>query len=294
VPSSALEAPTSKVAVYGALMLAVMAVSTAAPLVHAAAPAPAMTVAALRISLAALLLTLGSGADLGAWRHLAARQRGAIALAGTFLAAHFGVWISSLYLTSTAASVALVATQPVFAALFGRIFLGETILVREVGGIAVAGLGCVVLAGGDLGVGDALFGDVLAILGAAFAAAYLVVGRRLRAALALRAYLAYVNLIASVLLLGAAALMDAPLAGLPWSAYAAIAACAVVPSLLGHTLLNWSVRRVAAHVVALAILGEPVGASLIQWAVHGEAPPGHAILGGAVIVAGIGIGFARR
>ena len=33
----------------------------------------------------------------------------------------------------------------------------------------------------------------------------------------------------------------------------------MIPSLVGHTLLNWSVRRVAAHVVALAILGEPIG-----------------------------------
>lgn len=253
-----------------------------------------MTVAALRISLAALLLCIASAGELGAWRRLAGRERLAIGLAGVFLAAHFGVWISSLYLTSTAASVALVATQPVFAAIFGRIFLGETLSVREVGGIAVAGLGCAVLAGGDLGTADALTGDLLAVAGAGLAAAYLVVGRRLRAALALRAYLAYVNLVAAVLLACTAVLMGAPLLGFSWTAYAAIAACAAIPSLLGHTLLNWSVRRVAAHVVALAILGEPVGASLIQWAMHGEAPPAHAIVGGLIILLGIGLGFARR
>ena len=77
-------------------------------------------------------------------------------------------------------------------------------------------------------------------------------------------------------------------------AYLAIALAGLVPSVLGHTLLNWSVRRVRVHLVSLAILGEPVGASLITWVAFGERPPVHAVLGGAVILGGIGLGFVRR
>jgi drug/metabolite transporter (DMT)-like permease len=281
------------VLVYIALAVAVLAVSTAAPLVHAASPAPAMTVAALRIAIAAIMLSLIAGPKMATVRRLGGRERMLIVLAGVLLACHFGVWISSLYLTSTAASVALVATQPMFAAILARLFLRETLGGREVLGIVIAAGGCVALAGGDLGREGAILGDLLAIAGAATAAAYLTVGRGLRASLPLWPYLAWVNLVAGSLLLVVALVLGAPLSGFEGSVYLAILACAVLPSLVGHSLLNWSVRRVAAHVVCLAILGEPVGASLIQWAVHGEEPPLSAVLGGSIILIGIATGFTR-
>ena len=54
------------------------------------------------------------------------------------------------------------------------------------------------------------------------------------------------------------------------------------------------VRRTPTHLVALTILGEPVGASLMTWAFFGEQPTAPAALGGAVILTGIGLGFAGR
>ena len=53
--------------------------------------------------------------------------------------------------------------------------------------MAVATLGCAMLAGGDAlsGSTDALLGDLLAVLGAATAAGYLLVGRRMRESLPL-------------------------------------------------------------------------------------------------------------
>ncbi len=276
------------------LVIAVLAVSTAAPLVRAAAPAPALTVAALRILCAALLFSVVAGRSLAVWRTLEPRRRRLVVLAGLLLGGHFGVWISSLYLTSTAASVALVATQPVFAALLGRIFLGDRVGRRALIGIAIAGLGCAVLAGGDWAhTPGALLGDLLAVLGAAAAAGYLVVGRGLRATLPLLPYLALIHLVAGLGLLAAALVAGAPMVGFATPVYLAIVANAVICSAIGHSLLNWSVRRTPAHLVTLFILGEPVGASLLTWGWFAEQPPLHAALGGAIILVGIAIGFAR-
>lgn len=277
------------------LVLAVLAVSTAAPLIRWAAPASPLLVAAGRVGLAAVVLSILAGRDLAALRALTSRERLLAAASGVLLAAHFGVWITSLYYTSTAASVALVATQPAFAGLFGWLLLREGIDRREWLGIAVAAVGCAILAGGDLGgAHGALLGDALALAGAVTAAGYFVVGRRLRAAVPLAAYLAAVNLIAGSLLWLVALAAGARVTGLMPHAYLAIALAGLVPSVLGHTLLNWSVRRVRVHLVSLAILGEPLGASLITWVAFGERPPVHAVLGGAVILAGIGLGFVQR
>jgi len=186
-----------------ALVVAILAVSTAAPLVHMASAAPPLTVAAVRVCLAAVLLSIVSGPRLvKAFGDLDRRDRWLVAASGLLLGAHFGVWISSLYLTSTAASVALVATQPIFAGLFGWLLLREGVSRREIGGIAIAAVGCAVLASGDFG-GDrdgALLGDMLAVLGATTAAGYFVLGRRLRASLPLIPYLAMVNIVAGLVL----------------------------------------------------------------------------------------------
>lgn len=277
-----------------ALVLAICAISTGAPFARWAAPAPPILIAALRVAIAGVLL-LGAGwRELGSLARIAPRDRPLIALSGALLAVHFGSWIASLSFTSTAASVALVCTNPVFAALFG-LLLGDRVAPRELAGIAIAAAGSAVLAGGDWRAGgDALAGDGLALVGAASAAAYLVVGRRLRSAMPLLPYLGIVNMIAAVALVIAALAMGAPFGGLPVHSYIACAGAALVASLIGHSLLNAAVRVTPTHLVALVTLGEPIGSSLITWVAFGEQPPLHAALGGAIVLAGIAVGFVRR
>ncbi|MBX3159862.1 MAG: DMT family transporter [Deltaproteobacteria bacterium] len=273
---------------------AVLAISTGAPFARWAAPAPAIAIAALRVAMASVLLGVAGWRERGGLRGLARRDQGLIALSGALLALHFGSWIASLSFTSTAASVALVCTNPIFAALFGRL-LGDTVTPRELGGIAIAAGGCAVLAGGDYSAGgDALIGDGLALVGAASAAAYLVVGRRLRGSVPLLPYLGAVNAIAGGCLAIAALAVGADLGGLPLHVYGACAGAALVASFVGHTLLNAAVRVTPTHLVALAVLGEPIGSSLITWAAFGEQPPIHAAAGGAVVLLGIAVGFVRR
>jgi drug/metabolite transporter (DMT)-like permease len=276
------------------LVLAIVCVSTGAPFARWADPAPPLAIAALRVGLASLLLFAAGWREIGELRKLGARERRLVLASGVLLGVHFGSWIASLSFTSTAASVALVATNPMFAALFGTL-LGDRVTGREITGIAIAAAGCAVLAGGDWQAGgDALIGDGLALIGAASAAAYLVVGRRLRANVPLLPYLGAVNGIAAVGLVIAALATGADLAALPAHSYIACAGAAIVASFIGHSLLNAAVRVTPTHLVALAILGEPIGSSLITWVAFGEQPPIHAVFGGAVVIAGIGIGFVKR
>jgi drug/metabolite transporter (DMT)-like permease len=276
------------------LPLAILAISTGAPFARWADPAPPIAIAALRVGIASLLLFAVGWSELGGLRGLPPRDRKLVVLSGVLLGVHFGSWIASLSFTSTAASVALVCTNPIFAALFGML-LGDRVERREWLGIAIAAVGCGVLAGGDWSAGgDALIGDALALVGAASAAAYLVVGRRLRESVPLLPYLGCVNAIAAVGLAITAVALGANLAALPAHSYAACAGAAVVASLVGHSLLNAAVRTTPTHLVALAVLGEPIGSSLITWAVFGEQPPLYAAAGGAVVLAGIAVGFVRR
>ena len=275
------------------LAVAILAISTGAPFARWAAPADPIAIAALRVGISAILL-LGLGwRDIGALRRVKRADAPYVVLAGVLLGLHFGSWIASLSFTSTAASVALVCTNPIFAALFGTL-LGDRVRPREIAGIVVAAGGCAVLAGGDWSAGgDALIGDGLALVGAASAAGYLVVGRRLREALPLLPYLGVVNAVAAIGLAGTSLAMGVNMAALEPTAYLACACAALVASTLGHSLLNAAVRVTPTHLVALAILGEPIGSSLITWVAFGEQPPVHAALGGAIVLAGIALGFVK-
>jgi len=62
---------------------------------------------------------------------------------------------------------------------------------------------------------------------------------------------------------------------------------ALVPQLIGHTLLNHALNEVSAHTVALAMLGEPIGAAALAWVFLGERVGLQTLLGAALVCTGL-------
>lgn len=279
------------------LLAAVFAMSWAAPLIRFAT-ADALAIAAWRLILsvavvAALLAVRWPGR--GALR-LAPRAWGLALCSGLLLAAHFWSWIASLEWTSVSSSVALVSTQPIFVALMSATFLGERATGRQWIGIALAVPGAAIIGWGDAGAASSTTGNVLALLGAGFAAGYYVIGRRLRQRLDLRIYIGVVYGIAALALtLAAAAMPGVALTGHPPRDWLIFAALAAGPMLIGHTGINYALRYLPAYVANLAALGEPVGATLIAWALPAiaETPTPQVLVGGILIGAGIMLGSER-
>lgn len=271
-----------------ALLAAVVCVSTAAVFIRLA-DAPPLAVATYRLGLSALLFrALGGHGLIAEVLRLPPTTRTQLVGAGVLLAMHFGVWIASLSYTTLVNSVAIVATQPLFAALLSWWWMGERPGALVWAGMFVAACGCVVLAG----AGRPASGDLLALAGALTAAAYLTVGRKLRDAMALPRYLAAVHIVAALALLPVAA-ATGPLWGFPRGTLLWLVLLAAIPSFGGHGLLNYAVRRAPSYVVSLAILGEPVGAALLAWPILGEIPSARAVGGGLLILFGVALGVRR-
>lgn len=275
-----------------ALVVAVAAVSWSGPLVRFTT-APALAVAAWRLTIAVAFIALVLLVRGRPMPRLARLDWFLAAVSGVFLAAHFWTWIASLDLTTVSSSVVLVSTQPVFVALFSGAFLGERATARQWSGILVAVAGAAVIAWGDFSLGrDALIGDALAIAGAFFVSVYYVIGRRLRAGIDLWWYIGIVYGIAAAVLLAAATVMPGvSLVGYGTNDWVVFAALAAGPMMLGHTGLNYALRYVRAYVANLAVLGEPIGATLIAWVLPaiGEVPGPQLVAGGALILGGIGL-----
>ncbi len=270
------------------LVLGVAAVSTSAPMIRLA-DAPPLAVAFYRNAFAAaVLLPLALVRHRSELSALGRRRFGALFVAGAFLAIHFAAWIPSVSLTTVAASTVLVTSQPIWAAAGARVILGERVRRSALVGIAVALGGAVLISGADFALSTRAFaGDLLALGGAVTAAGYLLTGRRLRQHLSLAAYTGVVYSVCALLLLAAALLSGTPLTGFEPKVWLLFALMALGPQILGHTVFNYLLRDLDTTLVAVAIMGEPVGASLLALALFGEVPPWSAVLGGALILTGI-------
>lgn len=220
---------------------------------------------------------------------------------GALLALHFWAWMTSLRLTTVASSVVLVSMQPIFVGIMSALFLRERASLTQWIGIGVACAGAIVLALGDAhedGVFSrrAIFGDVLALIGAVLVAGYYVIGRKLRQKLDLWIYIGIVYGIAALVLFVIVWLdPGAEVTGYPASDWWLIFAMALGPMMLGHTVINYALRYVRAYVANVALLGEPVLATLIAWALPQlrEFPSLFTAAGAVLIGTGILLGSRR-
>ena len=270
-----------------ALLVGVAAVSWAAPLIRLA-EAPALTIAALRLTFAAIpFLVVAVLLRRSELRALRRSDLAVLALAGLCLGAHFGFWVASVQDTSLVASTAIVATQPLFAGIGGWLLLGERLTRPLMLGIAIAAAGALLLAAGDFGEGTSLRGDLFAAVGAAFVAAYFLAGRRARARLSNVSYAAIVNSVGACALLLTLTLSGGSTTGHGGEAYVFIVLLALVPQLIGHGSLTWALGSLPAVVVTVAALGEPIGAAAIGATLLDEPPTLLELIGAAVLLSGV-------
>ncbi len=273
---------------YGLLLLAVACVSVGSIFVRLA-HAPALAVAFYRIFLASVAVAPFAVPSLArAWPLLAARPRGLLVASGVSLGVHFATWIASLSYTSVAASVLLVNTAPLFTLVFSWWLLREPASPAVLLAMGLALAGAVLIAAGDWQSGMAsLTGVALAMAGAVTMSLYHVIGRGLREALPLRAYVVGVWAAAAATLGVLVLAARVPLLAYPARTFAVFLALALVPTVLGHGLVNRSLRHIPAPTVGLFLLGEPIGASLLAYAVFGEVPGRLTIAGGALVLAAL-------
>ncbi len=276
-----------------ALMVAVIAVSFSAVLVRLSA-APPLVIAAYRLLFTTVLL-----APPAFYYHkeelkrLTGRDIFLSVLSGIFLAVHFFSWIASLQYTTVAASVLIVSLHPIIVALLGRYLLGEKIEGAYWFGLVLAILGIGVMGVGDLLAGAGSWpGGLLALLGAVTMAAYLLVGRTLRQSISTLTYTLWVYGSAASALLVVSFLTSTPLYPFSGREYILFLSMALVPTIMGHTVLNWALGKVPTYYVSLAVLGEPVGAGLLALLILKETPGISQLMGGVLIL--LGLYFAVR
>ncbi len=280
---------------YLALGAGVIAVAFAAIFIKKA-EAPSIVIAAYRLGIAAIILTpIALIKARGELKKLAPTEYLLAICSGGFLALHFALWIASLRYATVTSSVALVTASPIFVAAASYLLFKEKITRRILLGILISIVGAVTIGFNSWILGGAsVKGSILALSGAMAVAGYLLIGRRLRQKMGILSYIFLTYSSAAIVLVVWALVVGGSFTGYNGLTYLMFILLALVPQLIGHSLLNWSLKYVPATMVTIAVLGEPVGATILALAILNEVPSGFEIAGGLLILGGIALAFSKN
>ncbi len=288
--------PVAMNRVMAVLAAGVVAVSFAAILIRWCA-APPLVIAFYRLLFASLFFWITSKrANLTQLHNLPVKTLRWGGLAGIALAMHFATWITSLNHTSVANSVVLVATSPIFVALGARFILGETARPLLYWGLLLAFAGAAVITSQEADSGNnSLLGNLLALAGALFAGIYFLIGRKLRQEMDTAPYVTLCYSAAAIILLLGVLIMRLPLFDYSWQTFATFLALALIPQVIGHTSFNWALKHLSAPTVSIALLGEPIGASLLAFFFFKEELGTTTMFGGSLTLLGVALAiFSER
>ena len=253
-----------------ALLVGVIAISFAAIFFRKTDPTHPLVAAAVRLAIASIVLAPWTWSR---WRQGFLHRKVLLygLWAGLLYGLHFGAWVSSLAMTSVAASVTIVTSTPLILAGVA-LFTGKD---RPRPGhwvaMGLALLGLTIIGVADLQMGNTnLAGDVLAFVGAVAMAGYLLLARSLGPTLDPLAFTGLATTVGAISLFIVGAASGIPLEVPTNEAWGFLFLAALIPQLVGHTSLTWALRFVTPTVVGLATVGEPVGSTLLAWIWLGE------------------------
>jgi len=212
---------------------------------------------------------------------------------GVILSFHFAFWITSLDYTTVASSVILVTAHPVIVAPVAYFLLKEKLSVLNIFGIVFSLSGVFILVYGNYGFGvesyNTFLGNIYAILGGIFAGLYILGGRKIRKTVSVIPYAFVVYLVSTVIIFFMCILSESKLNGISIRDYELFILMAFIAGILGHTMYNWSLKYIKASLASVALLGEPLGSTILAFLTPwiNEIPTEYTFIGGIIILSGI-------
>lgn len=289
---------------YVFLSFAIFSISTASIFIRfAQSDVPSLVIAAYRLTLAALVTAAFLRArHITEIKNLTSSQWLLILLSGLFHALHFATWITSLEKTSIASSVVLVTTTPIWVAVISPFLLEEKISRKAAFYLGIAFIGSLVVTLGStcsfflgrfsclpsLSSGlKSLQGNLLALIAAWLDAAYILAGKKIRGHISTISYTMVIYLVASILLISLCFVFKLPLTGFKSTSFLWLVLLAIIPQLCGHSVINQVLGILPASIVSIALLGEPLGTSILALIFMGITPSWLELIGGGIILFGI-------
>lgn len=274
------------------LLLGILGIGMSGPLV-AMTTIPVIALIFWR-NIGGTILLLPFALRLREWQ--TSEQRSGIAwaaLAGFLLSLHFIGFFYGMRYTSVATGTALVAMQPIFAAIITQ-FLGGHIPRPAWFGMTISFIGVVLITGIDLHLSVRSFvGDIAALISGALSAMYVIIGSQAQKKISTFTYTTICYFVAAITAIPMTFVMREQAFGYARREWLLLLALIVSAQILGHTMFNFALKRVAPTVVSLIVFFEVPVAAILAWWWIGQTPPNATIPGIILILLGCAVFVLR-
>ena len=160
--------------------------------------------------------------------------------------------------------------------------------LRAILAIVITLVGSAMIAFADATSGGGyLYGDLLSLLAAITVAAYVLLGRVVRASVSTTVYTFVVYASCAFVLLFFCLFQKSSLLGYGPSAIVVGLLLAIFSTILGHSIFSWCLKYFSPSFVSASKLCEPVVAAILASFLFGEAPVLLQIIGGVLIIGGV-------
>jgi len=211
-----------------------------------------------------------------------------IALAGFFLGLDLVVWNWAIHLSSVSNATLLGNAAPIWVALAGWLFFRERFTWGFLAGLALAIAGIGLLLGGSLSLSfDHAVGDILGVAAGALWGAYIMTIGRLRGRVPIATIMFWGSLVSCPVLLVAALLLGEELWPRSSTGWLDLLGLALICQVGGQSMVAWALAHLPSSFAAVALLVNPVSATILAWAILEEPAGPQQIVGGIVVLTGI-------
>ncbi len=270
------------------LVIGIFGISVS-PIITRYATVPPLTIALYRMITVTIIMAIMYNKKLTAIKTVSGRTLKLSIINGVVLALHFITWFYAIQLTSVASAAVLVNLHPILLVFLARFFLNERTGIYQLVAIAITILGSMLLAYVDGNIsGHALSGDLFAIVAAALFGIYLFIGDISRREVSNEIY-TFIVYGASAIFLFALSAIVFPSAFIVTDKinYLVFLGLAIVPTLLGHSMLSLSLKVVSSKTLSVSVLGEPIIGTVLAYFLFGESFTPLKLIGIAIVMIGI-------
>jgi drug/metabolite transporter (DMT)-like permease len=201
------------------------------------------------------------------------KQVGWSALPAVALAVHFMSWVIGARMTQVANASLIANLTPVAMPFFVWIFFSERINRQEIIGTLFTLAGLIILTSSNFQVSKTNFiGDLICFGSMLAFAFYLALGRKNGSRISLWLYMVPLYLIAGIICFLCALPFINPIKSYTLANLLYMVGLGLIPTVLGHTILNYSLKTFRGQVVSVTNLTQPLFAGFLGFFIFHEAP----------------------
>ena len=269
------------------LVVALLSVSTSPIVAKSLSGVPAVTISFWRMLIGSLLLWVYSS-FYKQWDIKKKKNYSKTILAGILLGLHFALFFGAIKLTLISNATFLGTLAPLFTLILEISILKRKFNPKVIFGLGLSLIGAYVIFGSEFDLSEKyILGNFLALICSLCLALCFMIAEKVRQFESTVVYTRLLYLSAAIILLLIALIGGTPLFGFSYYEYLGLIFLGVIPTIIGHNAIYYSVKYVSPTIVSAFPLGEPIIATILAFFIFGESIGFNIYIGGSITFLGL-------